>query len=654
MASKIVSLTDSNDIYAMSSVPAAGTIELHGGTGIDVLDFSQFLARIQLKGEFGGKLTLNNIAQEIEGFEIVRGTAFNDIIAVTNAKAVYAGAGNDTITGGLGDDRIDGGLGRDVINLQSGTDTVVFTQDVTDVLTKTTGKVTLDFSDYSLAGLSMTFSGKVWANKAVVFLTETNSASTQVEMIGTSLADSIRALGHVSGVTFDTGAGNDTVWGGNGDDVIKLGEGDDTVNIGWGNDEIDLGDGQNTINIRDGLSGKEKVILDLASGTAKTWLTTLDFDKGADAKYTTGISGDVANINVYRNITIQGSDAAEKVSLLAGVSTVDMGGGDDYVLAKIAGQKVHGGAGNDTFDGGGTDKVTVVGVSSEFHGGEGNDTFLMRNDIAFGDEGGDTFTGTGTAIGGKGDDTFAGGNMTISFADDSTGIVYNGTQTEQAWAVDHGRFYDQFTYTGNLHVNYLGDRYEVPFDEKVAGMSIRQFNGEEEYTDTIQSAVSKVIGTSGKDMFLGGGASYLYGGGGDDYFHLYGTNGGYNGTTRAAYGGEGNDNLSASTGFRGALYGEAGSDILYVDGGAAVTAYGGAGGDAFYINIDGGVANIVARDFTTGEDIIVVDRDFAISFKELMSHRTYYNSQYQTFTSDDGDKLTVYGKFVEADLHFSF
>jgi Ca2+-binding RTX toxin-like protein len=58
-------------------------------------------------------------------------------------------------------------------------------------------------------------------NGTVNIVTETKVALTDVNITGTAGNDTLSALGHVRGVVFDAGEGNNTLVGGNGDDVLK-------------------------------------------------------------------------------------------------------------------------------------------------------------------------------------------------------------------------------------------------------------------------------------------------------------------------------------------------------------------------------------------------------------------------------------------------
>ena len=571
-------------------------------------------------------------------------------------------SGNDVILGTIGDDWVNAGAGKDRINLLDGNDTVVFTNDVTDAISKGAGILTLDFSGIGTALNINLVSGKTWRNGTVNLVAETKVALTDVNVIGTSGNDTLSALGHVRGVTFDGGSGNDTLVGGNGDDVLIGGEGNDTISIGLGNDRIELGSGTNSLLVNTGLTS-QKIVLDLGAGTAKIWNNVTDFSKGLDAKFNTTISGDLSEVTLYRAVEVTGTDGEDNIRILGGTGHVlNLGGGNDFVVTKLAGITANGGAGDDYFDGSFGDTATAVGLTSTFNGGEGNDTFLLRNDKAFGGDGADTFEGTGTVEGGKGNDTFAGGAMTITYSD-SQGIVYNGTGSEQKFLVmefgDTARVFDKYTSTEDGIWSNAGDGVVklVPFDRSVAASSISHVVDGETYTDTLGGAVNTVTGTESQDIFLGGKVATIKGLGGDDYFHLFGTELGSGSATRLAYGGNGNDTFVFEDGFKGNVYGEAGQDLFHARAGSSVSAWGGKDGDAFYFETDGGkgnVTNFAVRDFVTDVDVLYIDRDFADSYAALMKMKVVGGTGYTTFADVDGDRLTVYGKFDANDLGFTF
>jgi Ca2+-binding RTX toxin-like protein len=655
-----ISLGDESDNFSLGYVPALKAVSIDGGDGTDVLDLSAMTVAASLRGDISGGVgvVLNNVAQSIVNFEAVIGTAFNDNISVTGAQKVLSGAGADNVTGSDGNDEIDLGAGKDRAALKGGDDVVHFTVDATDNISKVSGDLTLDFSQYSAGALNVSFSRNNWTQAGYALLAEATPSKIDVTWVGTDLGDTVKGLGHVLGFEVSAGLGDDTVWGGNGDDSISTGDGNDVVYTSLGNDKIDFGDdtGADTLNIRDGYTGKEKIAVDLDAGTVKTWALVADFTTGLDAKYTTTLTGHADVINVSRALDLHGSSSGETVNLLAGVSTVDMGGGDDTVVTRIAGQIVHGGDGNDTFDGVGGDKVGVVGLTSTFYGDVGDDTFNLRNDNAFGGDGDDTFNGTGTIDGGAGNNLFAGGAQVLKYdsadSGDLVGIVYNGSATDHDYLILDGRVFDRGDSTASgVQSNISGTVETYTWDHSVKAGSITHVNGGESYSDTLGGSVSKVYGTAGKDIFIGDGVAAMYGQGGDDYFHLYGTNNGVGAAARLAYGGDGNDWFEIQSGFKGNVYGDAGSDLISIEGGGAtVAAFGGDGSDAFYFFSDGTKSSVTVRDFQSGSDILVLDHDFGHSFKDLIAHRTFVSSTSMSFRGDDGSVLTVVGHLTDHDV----
>lgn len=156
----------------------AGNNSLNGGTGNDLLDFTNFQsssgATVTVGTDGSGSFSHFSGATTgtFTGFETISGTAFDDrMVAASNTSGIGLSgeAGNDVLIGGSGQDRIDGGEGDDFVDAGSGTDSV-------------TGG----------------------GGNDVVFGDEGND-------------------------TVDGGAGNDTIYGGGGADSITGGDGNDRI-----------------------------------------------------------------------------------------------------------------------------------------------------------------------------------------------------------------------------------------------------------------------------------------------------------------------------------------------------------------------------------------------------------------------------------------
>ncbi len=106
---------------------SGGADTLIGGIGIDTLDYSSSVAvnvnLSDLLAESGGDAT----GDKLSGFEIIIGSANNDILTADNTgMTLRGGLGNDTLTGGTGNDILQGGSGRDTLIGGAGEDRLDF------------------------------------------------------------------------------------------------------------------------------------------------------------------------------------------------------------------------------------------------------------------------------------------------------------------------------------------------------------------------------------------------------------------------------------------------------------------------------------------------------------------------------------------------
>ena len=196
---------------------------------------------LALAGLFGteGNDTLDgtSIADTLFGLggdDVLNGRGGNDVL--------YGGTGNDTLAGGTGDDHLLGEDGDDRFAWKAG--------DGNDVME---GGIGVDRVELSGDGTAESFD--VVANGTRVFVASTNNGTTstldiadveQLVIRGGNGNDTMSAVGNLAAltqITFDGGAGNDTIRGGNGADLLLGGSGNDIVDGNQGNDTVDLGSG---------------------------------------------------------------------------------------------------------------------------------------------------------------------------------------------------------------------------------------------------------------------------------------------------------------------------------------------------------------------------------------------------------------------------
>ncbi|WP_299847549.1 calcium-binding protein [uncultured Roseovarius sp.] len=191
--------------------------------------------------------------------------------------------------------------------------------------------------------------------------------------------------------TLGGGDGDDTLEGGAGDDLIKGGDGDDHFVTGAGSDTVDGGAGEDTLDYassdagvriyaRDGMAEED------GSGNTDSFSNVENF-----------VGSDYADTIVTDSTTssVESGGGDDFIRFLGGDETdVDTGSGNDFVLAEFGSANVELGAGNDRLlsyaaevavDGGADDDVIYGGTANDtIDGGQGNDTLS-------GGEGQDTF-----------------------------------------------------------------------------------------------------------------------------------------------------------------------------------------------------------------------------------------------------------------------
>ncbi|MFC3613796.1 hypothetical protein ACFORG_08510 [Lutimaribacter marinistellae] len=341
---------------------------------------------------------------------------------------------DDTITGNDRGNQLEGGLGNDVlIDDASGADTLIGGAGID------TAVFTPFFSSGSVFDMVLgqrTFNGTKFDEFSEI---ENLVFNGNVTVIGDGENNHLSAY-------IPTDARHSNVSGGGGDDTIDAGAGNDTVSGGSGNDLIidRLEIGSNST-----LSGNGQTdTLDLSeAGTGFTYVS------GGPL---TGNNSVELDISGFEHII--GTDFADTIEELAGIDTIDAGGGNDTVIGNPASvvDKFDGGDGIDRFElgqtsasylvkmdtgefGGFADVLTgfeyvvmsdgddtvrgVNGQDDSIEGGGGNDSLrgLSGDDYLVGGAGNDTLIGNGgdnTLIGGSGIDTAVFFNPLTSFTFD--------------------------------------------------------------------------------------------------------------------------------------------------------------------------------------------------------------------------------------------
>jgi Ca2+-binding RTX toxin-like protein len=350
-------------------------------TGIEQITASTTTGAVRLLGDATAN-TLNFSGVTLVGANLSIDTgAGNDVVVgSTAADRILAGAGNDTLAGGIGDDSLYGAEGSD-----------------TYVVAGTSG-----FEGYDTWLDSGTLAGEVdrlvaAAGSAAVDIgmKAFSAAATGLEQIdATATTGVVRLLGDATANSFnftgvallggnlriDGGAGNDTVvgsagadqlWGGLGDDVLNGAGGSDTYVVSGTNGFegldtwADSGKGAGEVDRLVAAAGSGAVDIGMkAFSVAATGLEQID------ATATTGLVrllGDAAaNTLNFTGATLLGSNLR-----------IDVGAGNDIVLASAGDTQILAGLGDDVVDAGaGNDTVTGGGGLDSLKGGDGADSFV--------------------------------------------------------------------------------------------------------------------------------------------------------------------------------------------------------------------------------------------------------------------------------------
>jgi len=525
--------------------------------------------RMSAPGTGGGGGTIDSVAGygNWQNANVQVGTAGDDALTGTNARAgitgqlddlLLGGAGNDTLRGGAGNDGLYGAAGNDL--LQPGTGN--------DYVDGGTGVDTIDFSVDAAVGATtgITVDLARTTSQAIGGGFGTETILNVENVIGTAFADQITGDGTDN--VLDGRAGNDTLNGGAGNDTLIGGAGSDALNGGTGNDTASYVDAAGAV-------------------TVNLSLTTAQDTVGAGVDTLSAIENLVGSAF---NDTLTGDGNDNILDGGAGNDALNGGAGNDILV---------GGAGNDALVGGtGTDAASYAGASAGVTAslaitsaqdtvGAGIDT-LSGIESLTGSDFDDALTGDGNdniLTGGAGDDVLdgAGGHDTVHGGDGNdilTGglgndILVGGAGTDTA---SYG------TATAAVTVSLA-----LATAQSTAGAG----------SDTM-SGIENLVGSAFADTLAGDtGANALTGGLGDDTL-----NGGAGNDTLD--GGDDNDTLVGGAG-NDSLTGAAGTDtVSYAATGAAVivdlasgTATGGDGSDTL-----SGIENVTGSGFN---DLITGD-----------------------------------------------
>jgi Ca2+-binding RTX toxin-like protein len=355
--------SDGNDVYS-------------GGAGIDTLDAAPARAAVTIDLTSGWATGAATGSDQIEGFENVTGTAYNDTITGdSTANVIEGGAGEDLLTGGDGDDTVSGGDGDDMVVMAEGT-TPGSVDDGDDVYSGGDGIDTLNAESALAAAIIDLSAGRA---------TGADTGFDQIEgfenVIGTAYDDTI--TGDSNANVIDGGAGDDQVTGGDGDDSVLCGDGNDTVVVkpaaAQASAEDGKGDGDDVYSGGAGIDSLdltalfEAVLADLEEGYAEGREIGRDTIEGFEA--------------------VVGGGGNDSLSGHSGADVLYGGDGDDHLSGRAGDDILAGGNGADRLDGGSGSDSFVVLVAVAPNGSSDGD------DVCEGGEGLDIYDASATILG---------------------------------------------------------------------------------------------------------------------------------------------------------------------------------------------------------------------------------------------------------------
>ena len=210
-------------------------------------------------------------------------------------------------------------------------------------------------------------------------------------------------------------------------------------------------------------------------------------------------------------VTAQGSDQTEVITLSEYGDTVDMAGGDDYVLGNLGNDTLLGGDGNDYIWGetdGGFNGIDLSGASPSV-GVDGNDSISggAGNDELFGDArtlGPGAIGGNDVISGGDDNDLISGDGEYLYAATGGNDTIEGGAGNDLLWG--DGVLDDASTGGADVFVFKDGSGDDVIFDYE-SGVDVIDLTG---YSDPTLSAGDLAVFGGDKVLTLSGGDTITF------------------------------------------------------------------------------------------------------------------------------------------------
>jgi len=315
------------------------------------------------------------------GDDVVFVDETNGVFTDTEQTAINGGSGNDTLFGGSGGETFIGGPGNDSAFTGSGNDRFIWNSgDDTDAIEGGEGVDTVEVNGGNSAeNFTITANGTRVRfdriNPAPFFLDIGTCENLLLNANGGN--DTLACTGNLAAliqITADGGPGDDTLLGSNGADVLIGGDDNDFIDGQQGNDTVFLGAGNDTFqwdpgdgsDIVEGQAGHDTILFNGSSAaeiyefsangsrlrfTRNIGSIVMDLDGmeqfdlralgGADVATVNSLAGtDVTQVNIDLagtlggavgdaqpdSITVNGTSAADSISVTANAGTVEVSG----------------------------------------------------------------------------------------------------------------------------------------------------------------------------------------------------------------------------------------------------------------------------------------------------------------------------------------
>eukprot|EP01029_Cantina_marsupialis_P016090 TRINITY_DN3571_c0_g1_i1.p1 TRINITY_DN3571_c0_g1~~TRINITY_DN3571_c0_g1_i1.p1 ORF type:complete len:5289 (+),score=1833.13 TRINITY_DN3571_c0_g1_i1:2362-15867(+) len=422
----------------------AGNDSIDGGAGTDTIDFADADVGVRV---YLNQTDENNVAVAHHVME----DGFGGQDDVTSVEKVIGSAHDDIIKGTDDWNDINAGAGDDTIIATSGGDAI-------EGGSNTTGTGGGDW--LSFEALNSAVNARMQDGQISGGLGSTTISGIE-NLLGTTYNDTL--IGDDNNNSLDGNSGDDTLNGGNGSDYLFGNDGNDTLIGGDGVDTYDGGDGEDVISFYD---IEASVDVNLQTSTVN------------EDGYGNTESGAISNVE----------------NIIGSLNYADRLTGDNND------NTIFGYGGNDTINGLGGFDTIYAGTGSDIIN-TGTDTDDTSEDVAFGQEGIDTFTGNFDKAVMYGD-SVGGANLEedwIDYSNSSNGITVDlsGKLTDSTYTLDSA-------------------------NDDIDGTYVKVINNDSTTDFDLISQIENIIGTDLVDT-LGGvdteDNSILAGDGDDTIFH---------------------------------------------------------------------------------------------------------------------------------------